>query len=78
LYERYHEYPLEAIYDDPFVYRHFVENHQTKLFSVTAADHPKMLASALGFQEFYEHLTATRGHAVRGNAALRVEVGSVR
>ncbi len=65
LYEQYRDLPLDAIYDDPFVYRHFVENHQTKLFSVTAADHPQMLASTLGFQEFHERLTATRTGAER-------------
>jgi hypothetical protein len=68
LYERYRDLPLDAIYDDPFVYRHFVENHQTKLFSVTAADHPKMLASRLGFQEFRDHLTATPAPADRAPA----------
>jgi hypothetical protein len=61
LYERYRELSLDAIYDDPFVFRHFVENHQTKLFSVTAADHPKMLASTLDFQEFRAYLTAMPG-----------------
>jgi hypothetical protein len=59
LYEQYRDLSLDAIYDDPFVYRHFIENHQTKLFSVTTADHPKMLASTLGFPEFRERLTAT-------------------
>jgi hypothetical protein len=32
---------LEQIYDDPHVFRHFVDNHQTKLFSLTRADEPK-------------------------------------
>jgi hypothetical protein len=68
LYERYRDLPLDAIYDDPFVYRHFVENHQTKLFSVTADDRPKMLASVLGFREFREQLTATLATSDRTRA----------
>jgi len=68
LYERYRDLPLEAIYDDPFVYRHFVENHQTKLYSVAADDHPKMLASRLGFAEFRDHLTATPATTDRASA----------
>ena len=63
LYERYRDLSLAAIYDDPFVYRHFVENHQTKMFSVTVDDHPKMLASTLGYREFRDHLTASPGGA---------------
>jgi hypothetical protein len=63
LYERYRDLSLDAIYDDPFVFRHFVENHQTKLFSVTADDEPKMLASRLDFEEFHTYLTAMPGGA---------------
>jgi hypothetical protein len=41
--KRYHEQhrdlSLEAIYDDHFEFAIFVENHQTKIFSMTAADH---------------------------------------
>jgi hypothetical protein len=60
LYERYRDLSLDAIYDDAFVYRHFVENHQTKIFSVTAADHPRMLASTLDYQDFRDHLESAR------------------
>jgi hypothetical protein len=60
LYDRYRDLSLDAIYDDAFVFRHFVENHQTKLFSVTAADRPRMLAAAIGYQEFRDHLESSR------------------
>jgi hypothetical protein len=69
LYERFRSLSLDAIYDDPFVYRHFIENHQTKLFSVTTADHPKMLASTVGYREFRECLTSTVPVAEEGSGA---------
>jgi hypothetical protein len=41
--KRYHEHhrdlSLEEIYEDDFHFPIFVENHQTKIFSITAADH---------------------------------------
>jgi hypothetical protein len=45
--ERYRSLSLEAIYDDPYVFRHFVHNHQTKVFSLTAEDHPRGVARPL-------------------------------
>jgi hypothetical protein len=35
---RFHDSSLEEIYDDRMTFRFFVENHQTKVFSLTAAD----------------------------------------
>jgi hypothetical protein len=32
---------LEQVYDDPQVFPHLIRNHQTKLFSMTAADEPR-------------------------------------
>jgi hypothetical protein len=64
LYERYQDLTLDAIYEDPFVFRHFVENHQTKLFSVTADDHPQMLASTPSFREFLDYLSREPGAVV--------------
>jgi hypothetical protein len=58
LYPRYRDLPLEAVYEDPFVLRHFVENHQTKIFSVTLDDRPKMLASKLDYRQVFEYLSA--------------------
>jgi hypothetical protein len=54
--DRYRDLPLEEIYDDPVVFRFFVENHQTKVFSVTAADCPDAFASALSFEEISARL----------------------
>jgi hypothetical protein len=34
----YQERPLEEIYEDPQVYRFFIENHQTKVFSLVPED----------------------------------------
>ena len=38
LYARYRELSLEEIYEDAFLFRHFVHNHQTKVFAVTIED----------------------------------------
>ena len=42
---RYKTYPLEEIYEDPFVFAHFVENHQTRMFSITAPTSPRRSAA---------------------------------
>jgi hypothetical protein len=44
---RYEPLSLAELYDDPFLFENFVHNHQTKLFSITAADHPETFASTL-------------------------------
>ena len=49
LHSRFHELPLDAIYDDPFVFEVFVANYQTKVFALTAADGPIAFASPLSF-----------------------------
>jgi hypothetical protein len=54
--DRYRDLSLEEIYDDPVVFRFFVENHQTKVFSVAAADFPDAFASALSFEEISARL----------------------
>jgi hypothetical protein len=54
--DRYRDLSLEEIYDDPVVFRFFVENHQTKVFSVSAADAPDAFASALTFEEISARL----------------------
>jgi serine acetyltransferase len=45
----YRSKPLEEIYDDPFVFAHFIENHQTRLFSVTAEDKPEVFGSTMSY-----------------------------
>ncbi|MDQ1435672.1 MAG: serine O-acetyltransferase [Actinomycetota bacterium] len=48
---RYKTYPLEEIYEDPFVFAHFVENHQTRMFSITRADEPEAFGSGMSYWE---------------------------
>jgi hypothetical protein len=69
LYERYHALSLDAIYDDAFVNRHFVQNHQTKVFSVTAADRPESIASTLTHDQLREYLEGRCPDAHAGNRA---------
>ena len=42
---------LEEIYEDDVVYPYFIENHQTKVFALTAADEPGNFASAQAGEE---------------------------
>jgi hypothetical protein len=56
MFERYRDLTLDEIYDDELVFRHFVEDHQTKVFALTADDRPQAFASGLSFQEIYAHL----------------------
>ena len=58
LHERFHHLSLDEIYDDAFVFRHFIENHQAKVFSVTPADRPRTIASRVTYQEIHDYLTA--------------------
>ena len=44
---RYEPLSLAELYDDPFLFENFVHDHQTKLFSITAADQPETFASTL-------------------------------
>jgi len=58
LYERYRALSLDEIYEDAFVFRHFVHNHQTKVFAVTAADRPRAIASALTQEQLHAYLAS--------------------
>jgi len=40
---------LEEIYDDPWVFGHFIENHQAMMFSVTADDKPEAFGSSMTY-----------------------------
>ena len=59
LYERFRDAPFEQIYEDAFVFRHFIENHQTKVFSVNAQDQPRTIASRVTYQEINDYVTAS-------------------
>ena len=47
LFARYRDLPLDEIYDDELVFRLFVENFQTKVFAIAAADRPQAFVSGL-------------------------------
>jgi serine O-acetyltransferase len=47
--KRYHDLDLAAIYEDRFVFAHFVENHQTRMFSVTAEDAPEAFGRRMSY-----------------------------
>jgi hypothetical protein len=45
--ERYQDRPLEEIYEELQVYRFFIENHQTKVFSLVAEDNAPAINCAI-------------------------------
>jgi Sulfotransferase family len=51
LQERYRPLSLEAIYDDEYVFRHFIHNHQTKIFSLVPADKPRAILRPIVIDE---------------------------
>jgi len=64
--DRSGEIALEEIYERPNVYEQLVHNHQTKLFSMTVADHPK------GYLQTIEIDTARLALAKRNLEAVDV------
>ena len=68
LYERYRSLSLEEIYEDAFVFRHFVHNHQTKVFAVTAADRPRAIASMLTQGQLHAYLAGDSSTTDSGDA----------
>jgi hypothetical protein len=60
LFERYRDLSLDEIYDDELVFRHFVENFQTKVFALTAADQPQAFVSRVSYQEIFARLRVSR------------------
>jgi serine acetyltransferase len=47
--KRFHEADLASIYEDRFVFAHFIENHQTRMFSVTAEDAPEAFGRRMSY-----------------------------
>ena len=45
LFERYAEFSLDAIYDDDAVFRHYLDNYQTKVFALTAEERAAVAAA---------------------------------
>lgn len=60
LHERYRDQSLEAIYDDEFVFSQFVENHQTRIFSVQRADNPDAFSTSLSYDATLDALSPDR------------------
>jgi hypothetical protein len=60
LFARYRELPLDEIYDDELVFRLFVENFQTKVFAIAAADRPQAFVSGLSYAEIFARLAEPR------------------
>ena len=61
LYARYRDLTLDAIYDDDIVFPHFVEDFQTRVFALEAADHPRAFAGAADYQSLRTALEAPAG-----------------
>ncbi len=51
LFERYADFSLEAIYDDDAVFRHYLDNVQTKVFALTAEERERALAATAANSE---------------------------
>ena len=73
LFERYRDLSLDEIYDDELVFRHFVENFQTKVFALTADDQPQAFVSNISFQEIFARLRGSRSDEAPSIAATADE-----
>jgi hypothetical protein len=49
--EQHHGMALEAIYEDPWYFPTWIENHQVKVFSFTPEDHPQLVADVITVDE---------------------------
>jgi len=56
LWPRFADVSLDAIYEEPFVFRHFVENFQTRVLSLTAADGTQSFCSRASYREIRDAL----------------------
>ena len=56
LWSRYRDSSLDEIYDDEFVFRHYIENFQTRVFALTRDDAAQSFASARGYREIRDAL----------------------
>lgn len=63
LHRRFAARSLEEVYEDPVVFRHFVENHQTKVFSLSRGDRMGAFASAVGYRLL---------HAALGDSSVNI------
>ena len=56
LWSRFRDSSLDEIYDDEFVFRHYIENFQTRVFALTRDDAAQSFASARGYREIRDAL----------------------
>jgi hypothetical protein len=75
LWPRYHDLPLDAIYDDELVFRHFVEHHQTRMFALTGADDTHAFASVTDYETLRTALDdpAQRAGALGAGAVVAID-----
>ncbi len=58
LFPRYRDATLDDVYDDAFIFRHFVENFQTRVFALTPEDEPQSFASRVSYRDIRAALDA--------------------
>jgi hypothetical protein len=51
LFERYAEFSIDAIYDDEAIFRHYLDNYQTRLFALTADERDRAFAAGIANTE---------------------------
>jgi hypothetical protein len=49
--EQHHGMALEAIYDDPWYFPTWIQNHQLKVFAFTPDDHPQVVADVIAIDD---------------------------
>jgi hypothetical protein len=60
--ERFHDHSLEAIYDDQYVFKHFIHNHQTRVFALRPEDQPRAVLRDISIDDA-AYATAARNLA---------------
>ncbi len=73
--KRVQELPLEEIYDDPFVFSRFIQNHQAMMFSVTEEDKPEAFGSPM---TYWATATLLRMHTTEQNEETEAELQRAR
>src|SRR4051794_40270679 len=78
LWPRYRDLSLDAIYDDEFVFRHFCEHFQTRMFALTPADRTRSFASAVDFVTMRRAMESASGEAAALGPAATIVVDADR
>jgi hypothetical protein len=75
LYARYRDLPLDAIYDDDIVFPHFVQDFQTRVFALEAADRSRAFA---GSADYSSVRAALEGSGAHGDLELPITIDATR